>query len=93
MSDDSADDDEVDDDEIDGGEDNADAADTSDGTSLPDDSAYVCPHCGEEIVIPVDVSQGSSQAYVEDCPVCCAPNLIHVELEEDGESRVWAEAE
>jgi transcription elongation factor Elf1 len=58
------------------------------------EAAYVCPECGEEIVVPVDVSAGSMQEYVEDCPVCCHPNVIHVELDEDGgDPRVWAEAE
>ena len=55
---------------------------------------YVCPTCGEEIVIPVDVTLGREQKYVEDCPVCCHPNVIHVEWEEGwDEARVWAEAE
>ena len=59
-----------------------------------DEGAYVCPSCGERIVVPVDGSQGVEQEYVEDCPVCCRPNVIHVELDgEGGEPRVWAEAE
>ena len=59
-----------------------------------DDGAYVCPTCGERIVIPLDVSGGAEQRYVEDCPVCCNPNVIHVELFGEGEPpRVWAEAE
>jgi len=58
-----------------------------------DDSFYICDACGEEIVIPLDPSQGSEQEYVEDCPVCCRPNVIHVEFDEQGESRVWAERE
>jgi hypothetical protein len=59
-----------------------------------DEGAYVCPACGEEIVIPLDLSAGSEQEYVEDCPVCCHPNLVHVEFFGDGETpRVWAEAE
>jgi Cysteine-rich CPXCG len=58
-----------------------------------EESAYVCDACGEEIVIPVDLSAGESQEYVEDCPVCCRPNIIHVEIEEGGGVRVWAEAE
>ena len=33
--------------------------------------------------------RGRGQEYVEDCPVCCRPNVIHVEFEEDGEARVW----
>ncbi len=54
---------------------------------------YICPSCGEEIVVPIDVSQGTSQEYVEDCPVCCRSNVIHVEIAEDEEVRAWAESE
>src|SRR4051812_27395967 len=35
------------------------------------ESSYICDACGEEIVIPVDLSAGETQEYVEDCPVCC----------------------
>lgn len=59
-----------------------------------DEGAYVCPTCGERIVIPLDVSAGAEQRYVEDCPVCCNPNVVHVEFFGEGEApRVWAEAE
>jgi len=59
-----------------------------------DEGAYTCPTCGERIVIPIDPSSGAEQQYVEDCPVCCNPNVIHVELFQDGDPpRVWAEAE
>ena len=57
------------------------------------ESSYVCESCGEEIVVPIDPSQGSSQEYVEDCPVCSVPNVISVEIEDDGEVRVWATRE
>ena len=60
---------------------------------MQDEAIYVCDSCGEEIVIPLDLSAGESQEYVEDCPVCCRANVIHVEIEDDGEARVWAEAE
>ena len=43
------------------------------------ESSYICDSCGEEIIIPLDLSAGESQQYVEDCPVCCRPNVIHVE--------------
>ena len=57
-----------------------------------ENAAYICDACGEQIVIPIDLSAGATQEYVEDCPVCCRPNVIHVEL--DGEEpRVWAERE
>ena len=58
-----------------------------------EDASYICDACGEEIVIPVDLSAGESQEYVEDCPVCCLPNVIHVEIDEGGDVRVWAEGE
>ncbi len=60
---------------------------------MNEDASYVCDSCGEEIVIPVDYSAGSRQRYVEDCPVCCNPNEIHVEILDDGELRVWSHAE
>ena len=60
---------------------------------MQDDVTYTCDNCGEEIVIPVDLSAGDSQEYVEDCPVCCQANVIHVEIDDAGEASVWAELE
>ena len=60
---------------------------------MPDDASYICDSCGEEIVVPLDLSAGSHQEYVEDCPVCCCPNVVHVDIDEYGETRVWAESE
>jgi transcription elongation factor Elf1 len=57
------------------------------------EATYVCDSCGEEIVVPVDVSAGSQQDYVEDCPVCCHPMSLHVEIGDDGEARVEGEHE
>ena len=54
---------------------------------MPDDARYHCESCGEEIVVPVDLSAGASQKYVEDCPVCCRTNVVHVEIDDDGEVR------
>ena len=58
-----------------------------------DEASYVCTSCGEEIVVPVDLSAGMSQEYAEDCPVCCHPNLIHLEVDERGVVRAWAESD
>jgi hypothetical protein len=60
---------------------------------VQDEASYICEACGEEIVVPIDLSGGESQEYVEDCPVCCRPNLVHVEIDENGRARVWAEKE
>ena len=57
------------------------------------EAGYTCHSCGEEIVIPLDPSAGTRQEYVEDCPICCRANVIRVEFDDDGEARVWAEAE
>ncbi|MEY3173277.1 MAG: hypothetical protein RLZZ436_1191 [Planctomycetota bacterium] len=56
------------------------------------EASYLCDSCGEMIVIPVDLSEGESQTFVEDCPVCCRPSVIHVEQGEDGVLQVTAEA-
>jgi DNA-directed RNA polymerase subunit RPC12/RpoP len=60
---------------------------------MQEEASYVCDSCGEEIVVPVDLSAGESQEYVEDCPVCCHPNIIRLEIGEDGSVRAWAEPE
>lgn len=57
------------------------------------EATYVCDSCGEEIVVPVDVSAGARQDYVEDCPVCCHPMTLHVEIDGDGEAHVEGEHE
>ena len=60
---------------------------------MQDEASYICDACGEEIMVPLDLSAGSTQEYVEDCPVRCRPNVIHVVVEEDGDVRVWGESE
>lgn len=60
---------------------------------MNDEGTYTCDSCGEEIVIPLDPSAGYCQDYVEDCPVCCCPNVIHVRYHDDGLMDVWSEPE
>ena len=59
---------------------------------MQEDASYICESCGEEINIPIDVSAGSEQEYVEDCPVCCCPNLIRVTIDDRGDPTVSAES-
>ena len=61
--------------------------------SAHQEAVYICDSCGEEIVVPVDISAGAHQNYVEDCPVCCHPMSLHVEIDSDGEARVEGEHE
>jgi len=44
-------------------------------------------------VVPVDISAGSHQDYVEDCPVCCHPMSLHVDISPDGEAHMEGEHE
>ena len=60
---------------------------------MDDEAAYICDFCGEEIVIPVDVTAGGVQEFVEDCPVCCNAILIRCEIDANGEIRISAESE
>ena len=62
-------------------------------TDANEEAAYVCDSCGEEIVVPLDYSAGQSQEYVEDCPVCCHPNVIVVDFDENGWANIWSRAE
>jgi len=41
-------------------------------------SGYVCRGCGEWNETNVDESGGRRQRYVEDCQVCCKPNLLSI---------------
>ncbi|MCU0713157.1 MAG: CPXCG motif-containing cysteine-rich protein [Pirellula sp.] len=69
-----------------------DENESSDATRSECEGSYVCDSCGEEIVIPLDITEGMSQIYVEDCPVCCNANRIHVSVQGE-QIDVWAEAE
>jgi hypothetical protein len=57
------------------------------------DARYICDTCGEEIVVPVDITGGSHQDYVEDCPVCCNPMVLHVDIDDAGEAHIFSEHE
>ncbi len=61
--------------------------------NVGEEATYLCDACGEEIVVPLDLTEGSHQTYVEDCPVCCRANIIHVHVDEQGHAIVYAEPE
>lgn len=39
-------------------------------------AGFQCAGCGQWNETAVDESGGSRQQYVEDCQVCCKPNLL-----------------
>lgn len=59
---------------------------------MDETAEYTCPHCGEPIQVVVDPSAGQSQAYIEDCPVCCNPNQLQITFDRQGYARVDVEA-
>lgn len=67
--------------------------DEEEQAEISEEAAYVCDSCGEEIVVPLDYSAGQRQEYVEDCPVCCHPNVIVVDFDGDGQANIGSRAE
>ncbi len=62
------------------------------GDGVADLEAEVtCPYCGEVSTIGLDPGSGAAQEYVEDCPVCCQPWVLHVHYGDDGSADVWAD--
>ena len=55
---------------------------------MKDEASYNCDSCGEEIVVPIDLTAGSCQQYVEDCPVCCQPWQVTVRYDREGRATV-----
>lgn len=45
------------------------------------EAGFQCAGCGEWNTTAVDESAGSRQRYVEDCQICCKPNLLLVEYD------------
>jgi len=57
-------------------------------------SGYACAGCGEWNETTVDESAGRRQRYVEDCQVCCKPNILSVNWDAGaGEFVIEAELE
>nr|ALS90256.1 cysteine-rich CPXCG [uncultured bacterium] len=48
-------------------------------TPLP----YSCAACGEINETQLDLSGGYTQEYVEDCTVCCRPNILTIAVDEE----------
>jgi hypothetical protein len=51
---------------------------------MPFEAAFQCAGCGEWNETVVDESGGNRQSYVEDCQVCCKPNVLAIRREREG---------
>ena len=49
------------------------------------DAGFQCAGCGEWNATTVDESAGRSQSYIEDCQICCKPNILHVAYDRTSE--------
>jgi hypothetical protein len=56
------------------------------------ETGFQCAGCGEWNAAVVDASAGRRQRYVEDCQVCCRPNVLTL-TREDGAWHIAAELE
>lgn len=60
---------------------------------VSDSERVKCPYCGEYIVLQPIEKTAEEQRYVEDCPVCCRPMNVIVDIEDDGAVLVTVESE
>ena len=44
---------------------------------------YHCAVCGEPNETFVDESAGVEQEYIEDCHLCCRPNVLRIFIDEE----------
>ena len=44
---------------------------------------YYCAYCGETNLTFVDLTGGYQQSYVEDCQVCCRPNVLFLRVDRE----------
>ena len=50
---------------------------------------YSCGYCGETNEILIETSIGKNYKVVEDCFICCRPNIVHI-VKEEGRWNCWA---
>lgn len=48
---------------------------------MENSAEFVCAFCGESNPTFVDISGGYQQSYVEDCQVCCQPNVLYITID------------
>jgi hypothetical protein len=60
-------------------------------SDLQTEAEVTCTSCGETVEISLDAGGGTTQEYVEDCPVCCRPWRVHLSYDKDGVAEIWLE--
>lgn len=58
------------------------------------DQIFTCAFCFEPNSVFIDPDGGTTQTYVEDCQVCCRPNVLYISWDDTEECfMVEAQAE
>lgn len=50
------------------------------------DAEFICAYCFQPNSVFADPSGGAFQRYVEDCQVCCRPNVLSLAWDETEET-------
>lgn len=48
------------------------------------DAVYICQWCGRNVEISIDPAGGRTQEWIEDCEMCCRPNVLNITVGTDG---------
>jgi len=48
-----------------------------------DEVIWNCEYCGKENSVWVDFTIGEKQEFIEDCSVCCRPNQIIINIDDE----------
>ena len=48
-----------------------------------EDLVWQCQYCGVENTVWIDLTAGNKLDLIEDCRICCRPNRIIVNIDED----------
>jgi len=48
-------------------------------------AGFRCAGCGEWNHTTVDETVGRNQTYVEDCQICCKPNVLHLQWDQQSQ--------
>ena len=59
---------------------------------MPAESGFQCAGCGESNDITLADGGGPAQQYVEDCQVCCKPNLLKIAFDREIEEYIVSAA-
>jgi hypothetical protein len=73
-------------------DDSRDAEWRGDDLAADTEATVPCPYCGEAVELALDPAGGDSQAYVEDCQVCCRPWQVRVRYDRAGRAHVTVSA-